>query len=182
MQIGARPGAKFSAFGGALSGRILQTVPGRLIVQSWRAKPFHKGDHDSTLILRFLPAGRTRGRIDLVHVNVPAHDYLSGSDLGHQTVALTSGAEAVSAGSSASDANSYGGARPDHAPFAAVDGDETTSWQSDPGPGPRGARWELDFVGPTSLSGVHLRFAVAAGGAQPASVRVSGKGAFIVRP
>ena len=75
MQIGARPGAKFSAFGGALSGRILQTVPGRLIVQSWRAKPFHKGDHDSTLILRFLPAGKNRGRIDLVHINVPAHDY-----------------------------------------------------------------------------------------------------------
>jgi Activator of Hsp90 ATPase homolog 1-like protein len=75
VQIGARSGAKFGAFGGALSGRILQTVPGRLVVQSWRAKPFHKGDHDSTLILRFLPAGRKRGRIDLVHVNVPAHDY-----------------------------------------------------------------------------------------------------------
>ena len=75
VQIGARPGSRFSAFGGALSGRVLQTVPGRLIVQSWRAKPFHKADHDSTLILRFLPAGRNRGRIDLVHVNVPAHDY-----------------------------------------------------------------------------------------------------------
>ncbi len=75
VRIGSRRGAKFSAFGGALSGRILQTIPGRLVVQSWRAKPFHKGDHDSTLILRFLPAGRSRGRIDLVHVNVPAHDY-----------------------------------------------------------------------------------------------------------
>ena len=73
--IRARPGSKFDAFGGALTGRMLCTVPGRLIVQAWRSTAFRKGDHDSTLILRFLPAGRNRGRIDLVHVNVPSHDY-----------------------------------------------------------------------------------------------------------
>ena len=72
--IGARPGAKFRAFNGALSGRMLQTVPGRLIVQAWRSTAFHKGDADSTLILRFTPKGRS-GRIDLVHVNVPDHYY-----------------------------------------------------------------------------------------------------------
>ena len=79
IEIGARPGASFRAFGGALTGRMLLAVPGRLIVQSWRSSAFHKRDHDSTLVLRFLPAGRSRngkrGRIDLVHVNVPAHDY-----------------------------------------------------------------------------------------------------------
>ena len=75
IEIGARPGAKFKAFGGALTGKMLCTVPGRLIVQAWRSKVFHKRDHDSTLILRFLPAGRNRGCIDLVHVNVPSHDY-----------------------------------------------------------------------------------------------------------
>ncbi len=74
VAIGARPGAKFSAFNGALSGRMLYTVPGRLIVQAWRSTAFRKGDVDSTLILRFTPKGR-RGRIDLVHVNVPDHDY-----------------------------------------------------------------------------------------------------------
>ena len=72
--IGARPGSRFRAFGGALTGRMLQTVPGRLIVQSWRSTPFRKSDADSTLILRFTQKGR-RGRIDLVHVNVPNHDY-----------------------------------------------------------------------------------------------------------
>jgi activator of HSP90 ATPase len=72
--IGARPGAKFSAFNGALKGRMLQTIPGRLIVQAWRSTAFRKGDADSTLILRFTPKGR-QGRIDLVHVNVPDHDY-----------------------------------------------------------------------------------------------------------
>ncbi len=75
VQISARAGSRVSAFGGALSGRMLRTVPGRLIVQAWRSRAFHKRDHDSTLILRFLPAGRNRGRIDLVHVNVPSHDY-----------------------------------------------------------------------------------------------------------
>ena len=75
IEIGARPGAKFKAFGGALTGRMLCAVPGRLIVQAWRSSAFHKRDHDSTLILRFLSAGRNRCRIDLVHVNVPAHDY-----------------------------------------------------------------------------------------------------------
>lgn len=72
--IGSRPGAKFKAFGGALSGRILQAIPGRLIVQAWRSTAFHKGDPDSTLVLRFTPRGR-KGRIDLMHVNVPSHDY-----------------------------------------------------------------------------------------------------------
>jgi activator of HSP90 ATPase len=72
--IGAKSGAKFRAFGGALTGRMLQTIPGRLIVQAWRSTAFKKGDPDSTLILRFTPRGRS-GRIDLVHVNVPNHDY-----------------------------------------------------------------------------------------------------------
>lgn len=75
VAVGARPGAKFIAFGGALRGRMLYTIPGKLIVQAWRSSAFHKGDVDSTLILRFLPAGRNRGRIELVHVNVPRHDY-----------------------------------------------------------------------------------------------------------
>jgi activator of HSP90 ATPase len=78
--IGSRPGSKFRAFGGALTGRMLQTVPGRLIVQSWRSTPFRKSDADSTLMLRFTPRGRS-GRIDLVHVNVPNHDY-NGVDKG----------------------------------------------------------------------------------------------------
>ena len=74
VAIGSRPGAGFRAFGGALRGRMLQTIRGRLIVQSWRSTAFKKTDADSTLILRFSPKGRS-GRIDLVHVNVPDHDY-----------------------------------------------------------------------------------------------------------
>ncbi len=74
VAIGSRPGSSFSAFGGKLRGRMLQTIPGRLIVQSWRSSAFRKGDADSTLIIRFTPKGKS-GRVDLVHVNVPDHDY-----------------------------------------------------------------------------------------------------------
>jgi activator of HSP90 ATPase len=74
VQIGSRPGSSFRAFGGALRGKMLQTIPGRLIVQSWRSTAFRKSDPDSTLIIRFTPKGK-QARVDLVHVNVPDHDY-----------------------------------------------------------------------------------------------------------
>ena len=69
-----RVGARFTAFGGALSGRNLMIVPGRMIVQAWRSTQFKAGDPDSILVLTF---NKTAGgaRIDLVHVNVPGHDH-----------------------------------------------------------------------------------------------------------
>ncbi len=72
--ISARPGSKFLAFDGTLCGTTLAVVAPRLIVQSWRSKKFHASDPDSTLILAFVPLG-TEGRIDLVHLDVPKHDY-----------------------------------------------------------------------------------------------------------
>ena len=72
--VSSRPGSKFSAFDGALRGRTLFTVPGRLIVQAWRSSHWKPSDVDSTLILSFSAQGRS-GRIDLVHVNVAEQDY-----------------------------------------------------------------------------------------------------------
>lgn len=72
--ISTRPGSKFSAFDGTLWGTTLATIRPQLIVQSWRSKKFHDTDPDSTLILGFVPHGED-GRIDLVHLDVPAHDY-----------------------------------------------------------------------------------------------------------
>jgi len=77
--ISSRPGSKFSAFDGMLLGRTLQAIPGRLIVQAWRSGRWKKGAIDATLVLRFTPKGRS-GRIDLVHANVPAHDYRGVND------------------------------------------------------------------------------------------------------
>jgi uncharacterized protein YndB with AHSA1/START domain len=74
VKIAAKVGAQFEAFGGALSGTILQVVPHRLIVQAWRSTNFGKRDIDSTLILRFLPSGK-KGRIELTHVNVAERDF-----------------------------------------------------------------------------------------------------------
>jgi len=72
--VSAKAGAKFTAFEGMLSGRNLLVVPGRMIVQAWRASPWKDSDLDSILVLNFskAPGG---GRIDLVHVGVPQHDH-----------------------------------------------------------------------------------------------------------
>jgi activator of HSP90 ATPase len=79
VRIAARVGASFEAFGGALSGRILQLIPQRLIVQSWRSREFGRRDIDSTLVLSFWPDGRG-GRIELTHVNVADSDFAGVSE------------------------------------------------------------------------------------------------------
>ena len=73
VTISARSGSPFRAFNGALSGRILLTRPGRMIVQTWRSTGFGVKDIDSILILTFWPRGKS-GRIQLVHVNVADRD------------------------------------------------------------------------------------------------------------
>ena len=73
VTIGGTPGAEFRAFGDMLLGRMLHTVPKRMIVQSWRAFHWKPEDLDSILILTFWPDA-AGGRIDLMHVNVADHD------------------------------------------------------------------------------------------------------------
>ena len=77
VTIGAEAGADFRAFNGQLSGKILSIVRSKLIVQSWRSTKFHDDDPDSTLVLMFTPEPETagHGRIDLVHLDVPDHDF-----------------------------------------------------------------------------------------------------------
>jgi hypothetical protein len=79
VKIAARAGAAFEAFGGAISGTILQIVPNRLIVQSWRSTQFYRRDLDSTLVLSFWPEG-DGGRIELTHVNVADSDFAGASE------------------------------------------------------------------------------------------------------
>ncbi|MDZ7644858.1 MAG: SRPBCC domain-containing protein [Woeseiaceae bacterium] len=73
-RVSDEPGAPFEAFGGLLTGTMLQVVRPRLIVQSWRSVNFAREDPDSTLILSFAPEDDD-GRIDLVHLDVPDSDY-----------------------------------------------------------------------------------------------------------
>ena len=74
VTINRTAGTRLRAFGGMVSGRTLHVVPKRLIIQSWRGKDWKPEDLDSTLIISFLP-DKEGGRIELVHVNVPEHDY-----------------------------------------------------------------------------------------------------------
>lgn len=74
VAIGSEAGAEFRAFDGALTGIVLEVIRPRLIVQSWRSTEFKSDDADSTLILAFTPEG-SDGRIDLIHLDVPEHDY-----------------------------------------------------------------------------------------------------------
>ncbi len=78
-QIGGTPGSVFKAFGGMLNGTILTVIPPRLIVQRWRSGHFKEEDPDSTLILMFTPEGE-QGKIDLVHLDVPEHDFQGVTD------------------------------------------------------------------------------------------------------
>jgi activator of HSP90 ATPase len=77
VTIGDQPGAAFKAFGGQLSGAVMALVRPRLVVQSWRSVKFGAADPDSTLILTFTSDDLKHGsgRIDLVHLDVPDHDY-----------------------------------------------------------------------------------------------------------
>lgn len=74
VEIGDKRGSKFKAFNGALTGTILVVVKPRLIIQSWRSNAFKVEDPDSTLILSFTAKG-DEGQIDLIHLDVPDHDY-----------------------------------------------------------------------------------------------------------
>ena len=72
--LGRKAGAAFTAFDGSLAGKNLLVVPGKMIVQPWRATHWKKTDPDSILVLTFnqTPSG---ARLDLVHANVPEHDH-----------------------------------------------------------------------------------------------------------
>jgi len=74
VTIDATSGGEFRAYDGVLSGTFLQLDRPDLIVQSWRSIKFNDSDPDSTLILSFVTDG-DEGKIVLVHLDVPDHDY-----------------------------------------------------------------------------------------------------------
>src|SRR5271169_4996359 len=72
-RISRKLGGKFTAFGGQLAGKNLFLLPGKQIVQFWRATHWKKEDW-SILVLNF---SRVAGgaQIDLVHIGVPSYDH-----------------------------------------------------------------------------------------------------------
>jgi activator of HSP90 ATPase len=73
-RISRKPGGRFTAWNGLLSGKNLLIVPNRMIVQAWRSCNFKAGDADSILVIGFSKHARG-GRVDLVHINVPPQDH-----------------------------------------------------------------------------------------------------------
>ena len=71
-RVSRKSGSKFTAFGKQLEGKTLHVVPGKQIVQFWRAAHWKKEDF-SILVLNF---SRVAGgaQIDLVHIGVPSYD------------------------------------------------------------------------------------------------------------
>ncbi|MGB8472900.1 MAG: SRPBCC domain-containing protein [Candidatus Acidiferrum sp.] len=71
-ELSRKVGGAWHAHNGAIGGKNLLIVPGRQIVQTWRAK-FWTKDELSILMITF---EKTRGGclVDLVHVGVPQHD------------------------------------------------------------------------------------------------------------
>jgi activator of HSP90 ATPase len=74
VEISPERGSRFSAFDGVITGVTLAAIPGRMIVQQWRASHWPQDDLDSILTLVFVPDG-DGGAIELTHVNVPEHDH-----------------------------------------------------------------------------------------------------------
>ena len=70
-KIQNKEGAKFSAHDSyVVTGKNLQLIKDKLIVQSWRARDWSKSDVDSTFILLFEQMGND-SIITIVHANVP---------------------------------------------------------------------------------------------------------------
>ena len=68
--ISKREGAKFSVYGKYATGKNLQLIRNRLIVQSWRASDWKKTDVDSTLTILFEAQG-SDVLVTMTHANVP---------------------------------------------------------------------------------------------------------------
>src|SRR5580658_2949635 len=71
-KLSRKAGGAWHAHGGAIGGKNLLIVPGRRIVQAWRATHWKKGEL-SILVMTFekAPGGSL---VDLVHIGVPKHD------------------------------------------------------------------------------------------------------------
>jgi uncharacterized protein YndB with AHSA1/START domain len=67
----ARVGGKMTAWDGYISGRYLELVEGKRIVQEWKTSEWPEGYPPSLLELTFKPASKSRTRLLMIHSKVP---------------------------------------------------------------------------------------------------------------
>ncbi len=70
VEISEKAGSRFTAFGGYISGKILQLVKNQLIVQSWRGSDWDIKDPDSVFLLSIEQKGNDV-ILNMIHANVP---------------------------------------------------------------------------------------------------------------
>ncbi|WP_165354358.1 alpha-(1-_3)-arabinofuranosyltransferase domain-containing protein [Nocardioides glacieisoli] len=96
------------------------------------------------------------------HSSHPTKDfYVTEGDERWRTRALLSGARSLVASSSLGDATGAGGARPAYSAIAALDGDDTTQWASNPGSAER-PTWTLGLESERTIASVDLVGGVSA--------------------
>ncbi|MEH1058977.1 alpha-(1-_3)-arabinofuranosyltransferase [Micromonospora sp. CPCC 206171] len=91
-------------------------------------------------------------------LDAPARDYLPDWGDAASTVVRYLGIGGVSASSAWSQAQPLGGARPEHQPYAAVDGDLSTSWRSAPGTVATGQWFEVELLQPQVVRNLRITF------------------------
>ncbi|MCW2795399.1 alpha-(1-_3)-arabinofuranosyltransferase [Nocardioides sp.] len=109
---------------------------------------------------------------DVRRTTNPASDYLIDDAARWSTTVRLDGVAAISASSSASDADSLGGARRGELPYAALDGSPETAWVSGAGKSGR-AWWQVDLDTPTVVDHVVLTAGSAAAEDQLVRVRTA---------
>ena len=69
-KISSKEGGTYSAHDGYITGKNLQLVKDKLIVQTWRADSWNKDDTDSIFIIRLEPKGNNVV-LYAIHANIP---------------------------------------------------------------------------------------------------------------
>jgi activator of HSP90 ATPase len=70
VEVSEKVGSSFKAFRGYISGKILQLVKNKLIVQSWRGSDWDDKDDDSVFVLAIEQKGKD-AVLNVIHANVP---------------------------------------------------------------------------------------------------------------
>lgn len=70
VEVSEKVGSSFKAFGGYITGKILQVVKNQLIVQSWRGSDWGTKDSDSAFLLTLEQKGND-SVLNMIHANVP---------------------------------------------------------------------------------------------------------------
>lgn len=70
VTISEKAGSKLEVFGGYITGKTLQTVKNKLIVQQWHGSDWAAGSEDSAFVLSFEKQGKD-AILHVFHANVP---------------------------------------------------------------------------------------------------------------